>query len=92
MKISLEESFVRDCRKLSLQQSGAVFEVILRLRSTLANAGSHEGAGLRKLHPTGLWEVRVGLSLRAIFRMSKNEVLFTMVGSHDDVNRYLRSL
>jgi hypothetical protein len=58
----------------------------------VANPQEHRGLGLRKLHPIGIWEVRVGLSLRALFRLSDDEAVFIFMSTHHDVKRYLRSL
>ena len=50
------------------------------------------GLGVRKLHPSGLWEARVGLSLRAVFGLARDEATFVFLGSHDEVQRFLKSL
>ena len=52
----------------------------------------HTGLGLRKLHPAGLWEVRAGLSLRAIFQMDRDQAVFLFLGNHDEVKRFLSTL
>jgi hypothetical protein len=64
----------------------------LDLEVTLAHPSEHTGLGLRKLHPAGFWEVRAGLSLRAIFRLDKDEAVFVFLGNHDEVKRFLNSL
>jgi hypothetical protein len=60
------------------------------LETALANPQEHRG--LRKLHPTGIWEIRIGLSLRALFRLSRDEAVFAFLGTHDEVRRFLRDL
>ena len=62
------------------------------LETGLANPQEHRGLGLRKLHPTGIWEIRVGLSLRALFRLREDEAVFVFLGTHDEVRRFLRDL
>jgi len=47
---------------------------------------------LRKLHRTGIWELRVGLSQRALFRLSGDEATFVFLGAHDEVKRFLKTL
>jgi hypothetical protein len=64
----------------------------LDLELTLTSPQEHTGLGLRKLHPAGYWEVRAGLSLRAIFRLDKNEAIFAFLGNHDEVKKFLNSL
>jgi len=48
------------------------------------------GTGLRKL-PNGVWELRVGLALRALFHLEKEEATFLFLGTHDEVRRFLRN-
>ena len=61
-------------------------------RKTRRAKRTDRGLGLRKLHPSGVWEVRVGLSLRALFVLSKNEAVLLFLGAHDEVKRFLRTL
>jgi hypothetical protein len=46
--------------------------------------------GLRKLHPFALWEVRAGLTLRALFFHSNDSATFVCLGTHDQVQAFLR--
>jgi len=62
------------------------------LETALANPQEHRGLGLRKLHPTGVWEIRIGLSWRALFRLLEDEAVFVVLGTHDEVRRFLREL
>lgn len=52
----------------------------------------HAGLGLRKIHPAGLFEVRVGLGLRLVFDLQHETARFIRVGTHDEVKRFLRSM
>jgi len=67
-------------------------KLILDLEIGLSNPQEHTGLGLRKLHPSGIWEVRAGLSLRALFRLDNDEAVFVFLGSHDEVKRFLNSI
>jgi len=86
------EAFRRQCRDLNLRERAALLGLVLDLQATLADPHRHSGAGLRKLHSSGIWEVRVGLSLRLLFRLEDAEATFIFVGSHDEVKRFLKSL
>lgn len=92
MRISFLERFRRQCRSLSRQEQTAVLDVLLELEQALSRPHEHKGIGLRKLHPTGIWEARVGLSLRVLFELSHDEAILIFVGTHDEVKRFLRSL
>jgi hypothetical protein len=90
MKIVLEEPFLRRCRSASAEESAAVLDILANLRTALSSPQHHTGLGLRKLHPFELWEVRVGLKLRALFFHKNDSALFVFLGTHDEVQAFLR--
>ena len=65
---------------------------MVELDRVLEDPHRHIGVGLRKLFPGGLWELRVGLSLRILFKLEKAQPTFVFPGSHDEVQRFLRGL
>ena len=92
MKVSFLDPFLRQLRVARTQDRAAVLDALLDLEPALANPSRHSGLGLRKLHPTDLWEVRIGLALRVLFRLSRDEAIFAFLGTHDDVKRFLKNL
>ena len=92
MRIALGERFQRDVGGLTADQRAALFDVILALPKVIGSAHLHSGIGIRKLHASGVWEARVGLGLRMIFALEKDLATLVRVGSHAEVQRYLRSL
>ena len=92
MNISFLDRFRRQCRAASSQDRAAILKLILDLEIVLAKPQEHSGLGLRKIHPSGYWEARAGLSLRAVFWLGKDEVAFVFLGNHDEVKRFLSSL
>jgi hypothetical protein len=92
LNLSFLDRFRRQCRAASSQDRAAILKLILDLEIALSNPQEHAGLGLRKLHPAGLWEMRAGLSLRAIFRLDKDGAVFVFLGNHDEVKRFLSSL
>jgi mRNA-degrading endonuclease RelE of RelBE toxin-antitoxin system len=92
VKIALTERFQRDVRSLGPEHRSAVFEAMLGLERAFAEPHLHAGLGLRKLHPSGVWEVRVGLGLRLFLTFDEHAAILVAVGTHDQVRRYLRSL
>ncbi len=92
MRIALAEGFQKDVRDLAETQRSAVFEVMLALPRAVGDAHLHAGLGMRKLHPSGVWEARVGLGLRVVFTLSEELLTLVRVGSHDEVRRWLRQL
>jgi len=49
----------------------------------------HSGLGMRQLQ-SGVYEVRVGLHLRAVFTRQSDVLMVELLGTHDQVRRYLR--
>jgi hypothetical protein len=51
----------------------------------------HAHLGLRKLAGR-LYEFRVGLHLRIVFRHDRDTLYLLLIGTHDEVRRFIRSL
>lgn len=92
MTISLDERFRRACLAADPADHAAIFAVLLTLEQALRDPHKHRGLGLRKVHPAGVWEVRIGLSRRALFVLRANEAVFLVLGTHEEVKRFLRGL
>lgn len=92
MKIQLTESFQRDVSVLSKEQQSQLFGVILKLPVVVKDPHLHLGLGLRKVHPSGVFEARIGLGLRIVFGYQEQTLVLHRVGTHDEIRRYLRSL
>jgi hypothetical protein len=92
LRISFLGRFRSQCRAVAREDQAAILKLILDLETALANPQEHRELGLRKLHPSGVWEVRAGLSLRALFRLEEDEAVFVFMGTHDEVKRYLKLL
>lgn len=92
MRIELRERFQKDVAALTRDQRAALFDAMLGLPGALGTPHAHAGLGLRKIHPTGVWEARVGLGLRLVFTVGAGTLTLVRAGSHDEIRRYLRSL
>ena len=92
MKLVLTERFQSDVKKLSLRERKAILDVILALPHLLGDPHRHSGRGLRKLHPSGVWEAWADLALRLVLTIEPDCVVFVRAGNHDEIRRYLRSL
>lgn len=92
MLVALTEGFQRDVLRLTAEQRGAVFETILILPRAMGAPHAHAGLGLRKIHASGIFEVRIGLGLRLVFDLQHDTARLIRVGTHDEVQRFLRSL
>ena len=92
MKILLAERFQRDLRKLSKMERVQCVELLLSLPRTIGHPHQHSGAGIRKLHRSGVYEARVGLGLRVVFALRNDQIVLVAAGSHDHVRKYLASV
>ena len=77
-------------RALPREQCADVVLKLLELGDAFGNPHAHSGLGIRKLR-ADLFECRVGLALRVLFRASPDAFLLRFIGSHDEVQNYLRT-
>lgn len=92
MRIAITERFQTDVRALDSDQRRGVFDLLLALPTALRTPHVHAGTGLRKIHRSGVWEARAGLSLRIVFTAADGVISLVRVGTHDDIRRFLRQL
>ena len=88
--IEYKKSFDRTYRKLETKDQLKVDEAIEEVLSALEDRQIPKGLGLKRLQDDQ-WEIRVDLSLRVGFRMSKNLIEFSIVGDHDFIKKFLKS-
>lgn len=92
MKITLTARFQEGVRQLGPTERLGVLDAVLGLPRAFASPHAHSGLGLRKLHRSGIWEIRVGLGLRILLGLEDDAAKLLLVGSHDEVRRFLREL
>jgi hypothetical protein len=83
---------LRASRRLTQDERSVLMQIFVDLRADLADPARHTGLGLRKLTPHPVWEARLGLKMRAVFRLEDDQVIFVFLGTHDEVRRFLRNL
>ena len=83
-------TFLRAFRRLRATRQESTIQAIETLFSCLEqNRDIPSGLGLKKLDKT-YWEIRSTLADRIIFEWLKDEVTFRIIGSHDEVRRFLK--
>ncbi|HSF17797.1 MAG TPA: hypothetical protein VLK65_19815 [Vicinamibacteria bacterium] len=92
MKLALTSRFQRDVRALDKDRRTAIFETILSLPRAIGEPHAHSGLGVRKLHRSGIWEVRVGLGLRLVFAVQADTLTLIRAGTHEEIRQYLREI
>ncbi|MCU0665677.1 MAG: hypothetical protein MUF05_01100 [Candidatus Omnitrophica bacterium] len=92
MRFEFKPSFEHSLKSLHSKTQEEVKNSCLKIIDILSqDRFIHKGIGLKRLKGD-YWEVRHGLKTRLIFRWNKDLVEFVLVGSHDDIKRYLRKV
>ena len=64
----------------------------LRLATAFFETGDlPHGLGMKPLG-RGLWEIRAGLSERILFQKDEDTIQYLLVGSHDEIKRFLKNV
>lgn len=92
MNITFTASFQRDFQRLRAQEQEQVYKVLSRLSEVIGRPHAHVSLGIRKIHPSGIFEARMGLDLRIVFGLLKNEIVLHRLGDHSTIRHYLRGL
>ena len=82
------ERFERAYRRLNSLDQQIVDGAVFRLARYLETRQASVGLGVKKLG-TGIFEVRVGLSLRIVYIKEGPKVFLALLGNHDEVRRFL---
>ena len=95
MRFELKPSFVRQFEKLktrSPSRADAARDVVRELSEKLShNQPLPLGLGLKKLRKNH-WEVRSSLSDRAVFFWKGDLISWILIGNHNDVRNFLKSI
>lgn len=75
--------------RLSAAQQDLVKKALRDLQHYLDGTPAPVGLGLKKLGP-GVYEFRVGLALRGVYAEDGPLVVLALLGSHEDVRRFLK--
>ena len=81
--------FRRTYSRLQTSDQQLVDHTLLQLAQYLETRHAAVGLGVKKLGP-GLFEVRVGLALRIVYVEEGAQIVRALLGSHDEVRRFLR--
>lgn len=92
MKFTFTTSFKRDFQKRSDREKEQVCNVLSKLPQEVGHSHLHLGTGIRKIHPSGIFEARIGLGLRMVLGISKDEIILHRIGDHNTIRNYLKNL
>lgn len=91
MKYYFKPSFIHLFKKLDKAKQKQAIDSIERLKSLFGLKQNYEGLGLKCLIKN-IWEIRITIKDRIVFSLEKNTLTFILIGSHDDINRFLKNL
>jgi len=88
LEIDFTPQFRRRARQFSEDQRQQLAVAADELREAFGHPHRHSGLGIRRLGGN-LYELRVGRDLRVVFELNDSRAELMMIGSHDDVRRFL---
>lgn len=90
MKIEFRKSFEKSLKKINPKDKENVDEACRTLLDIVEKRENpSQGIGLKKLEKI-FWEIRAGIHLRIIFEWREDLIKFLLVGSHDEIKRFLK--
>jgi mRNA-degrading endonuclease RelE of RelBE toxin-antitoxin system len=90
LQVALAPKAVAALDRLNDDDRMLVIAALRRLPAAFGRPHAHTGIGLRQLR-SGLYEARIGLSLRAVFARLGDHLDVRLIGSHDEVRRFLKA-
>lgn len=89
-RIELDPNLLAQLRHLRREERREIGAAITEIGLAMGRPHRHAGIGIRKLG-SSFFEGRAGLRLRLVFEIIENGTLyFHLLGSHDEVRRFLR--
>ncbi len=89
MKIRYLNSFDRTFAALNPESQERIKKTLESFLDYLETQKRPKGLGLKKMR-NPYWEIRIGLKLKVIFSWDKDVLSFIIVGSHQEIKRFLR--
>jgi len=91
VKYEYKPSFDKAFKKLPKGRKNKVLKAIFALIDYFETGKRAKGLGLKHLRKD-FWEIRADIKDRIIFIYTNDTVSFVIVGTHDEIRRFLRNL
>ncbi len=91
MRYYTSSAFEQSLRELSVSRKEQVKKALQLAVAFFETGQLPHGLGLKPLQHD-FWEIRAGLGERVVFRRNKDTIEFILVGSHDDIKRFLKRI
>jgi mRNA-degrading endonuclease RelE of RelBE toxin-antitoxin system len=89
--VSFTPSFSRQIEKLDPLAKWAAKKTIAAVICFYESRERTPGLGVKRLR-RDIWEARSGLRIRILYRLDGGSLRFVVVGTHEDVKRFLAAL
>lgn len=90
MKIALSGRLQKQIKRLPQPLLEDFLGAVDQLPDSFGKPHAHLGLGIRKIHPRGVYEFRVGRRCRLVFTHPQPDLLMLhILGDHDEVQRFL---
>ena len=89
MRFESLTSYERSLKKLDHEIKNKVKTAVSKYVDFFEGEHRPKGLGLKRLSKH-IWEIRVDLKIRVVFRLEGDLVQFGLVGTHDDIKRFLK--
>jgi addiction module RelE/StbE family toxin len=84
MKFDTTQSFTQTLKKLAKKQPSLTTHLDKKAALLITNQ-NHPSLRLHKLSGKNRWSISINRKLRILFRYTKDGILFTDIGTHDEV-------
>lgn len=93
MRVEYKKSFQKALKKYNLAEKEEIFKTVQTIIDSIEKFQIPKGLGLKLLiAKSRIWEARVTLNIRVLFRYEDDLLEFAYIGSHDETKRYLKTL
>jgi len=89
-RVILTPEFRQFLRALAKPQRQEIGRALAELEQSFGQPHPHRGLGIRPLRHD-YYEVRIGLKQRLVFLNAPDGLVCELIGSHDDVKRFLKT-
>jgi len=87
----LSPTLLKQLNALPESERAAALLALVQVDEGFGRPHVHAGLGIRKLRD-GVFEFRVSRAMRGVFREFPDRVEFELIGSHEDVQKFMRVL
>lgn len=92
MKYDFKKSFTRSIKKLPAKNKEEIKQLAFKIIDLVSTGKKpSKGHGLTRLRKD-YWEARATIRERVLFKLTDDCIHFILVGNHNDVKRFLKSI